>query len=209
MRFGFGLVVSTMLIGTPLFAHQPCAQTISFAIARGDRVEPVVLAFTEKWISKNQKKYAGLCFGQTPNPEAKNYLLVFSTSEAAFQGVYPTLRTTTSVTSTPVSGSGTVTNNYGSTWNYSFDGTMTTTTTTATQVDLPYTDTAHNIFLHVYDQNGLLVSDRWRTVTTRQGGDGANTFGYNLGAMLSAIHIKERLLKDGVQDVYMRPDRSR
>jgi hypothetical protein len=38
-------------------------------------------------------------------------------------------------------------------------------------------------------------------MTTRQGGDAYNTLGYNLGASLGAIHIKERLLKDTVDDV--------
>ena len=42
-----------------------------------------------------------------------------------------------------------------------------------------------------------MISERWRTITTRQGGDGANTLGYNLGAALGAIHMKEHLLKSG------------
>jgi hypothetical protein len=38
-------------------------------------------------------------------------------------------------------------------------------------------------------------------VTKRQGGDSYNTLGYNLGSALSAIHIKERLLKDVVDAI--------
>lgn len=198
-KYAFAAVALSFTWSLP--AQQPCGANISFAVARGGSVEPVIPVFAQNWIRKNQKKYPDLCFAQAPNPQARNYLLVFSSSETAFQGVYPTVRTSTSVSSTPVSGSGTVTNNYGGTWNYTFDGTMTTTTTTTSQVDLPYTDTAHSIFLHVYDQNGLLVSNRWRTITTRRGGDTANTLGHNLGAALASIHIKERLLKDGLQDV--------
>ena len=62
-------------------------------------------------------------------------------------------------------------------------------------------DMTSTLYVNAYSQNGALVSQRWRSITTRQGGEGANTLGYNLGAALGAIHIKERLLKDTVEDV--------
>jgi YD repeat-containing protein len=88
-------------------------------------------------------------------------------------------------------------------WNYTYDGTATTTTTTTTTTheNLPYTDTSNTLYLNSYDQQGRMISQRWRTITTRQGGDGANTLGYNLGAALGAIHMKEHLLKSVVEDV--------
>jgi hypothetical protein len=182
-----------------------CDKNISFAVAGGGQIVSRVPAFAEKWISKNQKKYTGLCFSQTPDPQAANYLLVFSTSQSAFNGIYPTVRTSTSTntSTTPVSGSGTVTDNYGGMWNYTYDGTATTTTTTTTTTheNLPYTDTSNTLYLNSYDQHGRMISQRWRTITTRQGGDGANTLGYNLGAALGAIHMKEHLLKSVVEDV--------
>jgi hypothetical protein len=182
-----------------------CDKNISFAVAGGGQIVSRVPAFAEKWVSKNQKKYMGLCFSQVPDPQAANYLLVFSTSQSAFNGIYPTVRTNTSTntSTTPVSGSGTVTDNYGGMWNYTYDGTATTTTTTTTTTheDLPYTDTSNTLYLNSYDQQGRMISQRWRTITTRQGGDGANTLGYNLGAALGAIHMKEHLLKSVVEDV--------
>jgi len=53
------------------------------------------------------------------------------------------LRHRASTNTTPVSGSGTVTDSYGGMWNYTYDGTVTTTTTTTTTTheNLPYTDT--------------------------------------------------------------------
>ncbi len=100
-----------------------------------------------------------------------------------------------------------VTDNYGGMWNYTYDGTVTTTTTTTTTThdDLPYTDTSSTLYLRSYDQNGRVISERWRTITTRQGGDGANTLGYNLGAALGAIHMKQHLLKNVVEDVTKGP----
>ncbi len=178
-----------------------CVKNISFAVAEGGQIVSREPEFTQKWIEKNQKKYAGLCFSQAPNPQATNYVLVFSTSRSSFNGIFPTVITSTSTNSSPVSGSGTVTSNSGSMWNYTYEGTETTTTTTSTPENLPYTDTTSTLYVNAYSQNGALVSQRWRSITTRQGGEGANTLGYNLGAALRAIHIKERLLKDTVEDV--------
>jgi hypothetical protein len=178
-----------------------CDKNISFAVAEGGQVVSRVPTFADKWVSKNARKYSGICFSQVPNSQAANYLLVFSTSQAAFNGIYPTVRTSTSTNTTPVSGNGTVTDSYGSVWNYTYDGTVTTTTTTTTHENLPYTDNSATIYLGSYDQHGRLISERWHTITTRQGGDGMNTLGYNLGAALGAMHTKERLLKSVVKDV--------
>ena len=178
-----------------------CRKNISLAVAGGGRMDLLVPDFARKWISKNSRKYDGVCFSQTPVAGAENYLLVFSTTESAFDGIYPRLKTNTSTSTTPVSGSGTVTDSYGGMWNYTYDGTVTTTTTTTVQENLPYRDTSDTLYLHSYNQNGRLISERWRTVTSRQGGDGMGTLGYNLGSSLSAIHFKEHLLKATVADV--------
>ncbi len=183
---------------------EACTKNISFAVAEGGQVTSRVPTFAQKWINKNQKKYKGICFSQNPNPQAENFVVVFSTSQSAFNGIYPTVKTYTNTNTnlTPISGSGTITSNYGSTWNYTYQGTLTTTTTTTTTVqqNLPYTDTSTSIYANVYNQNGAIISQRWRTMTTRQGGETYNTLGYNLGAALAAIHIKERLLKDAIND---------
>jgi hypothetical protein len=163
-----------------------CVKNISFAVAEGGQIVSRAPQFTQKWIEKNQKKYSGLCFSQTPNPEATNYVLVFSTSRSSLDGIFPTVVTSTSTNSSPISGSGTITSNSGSMWNYSYEGTETTTTTTATEENLPYTDTTSTLYVNAYRQNGALVSQRWRSITTRQGGEGANTLGYNLGAALGS-----------------------
>ena len=104
-------------------------------------------------------------------------------SQPSTESIRRRTSTNTNTSTTPVSGNGTVTDNYGGMWNYTYDGTVTTTTTTTTTThdDLPYTDTSNTLYLRSYDQNGRVISERWRTITTRQGGDGANTLGYNLG----------------------------
>jgi len=178
-----------------------CTRNISFAVAEGGQVATLAPKFTAKWVESNAKNYPGVCFSQTPNAQAANFVIVFATSQSAFSGIYPTIRTRSGTSTHPVSGQGTVTDNDGGTWNYTYNGTVTSSTTTTSYVNLPFTDTATSIYAYSYDQAGHLVSERRRTITTRQGGDGANTLGYNLGAALVRIHFRERLLKDAVNDL--------
>jgi YD repeat-containing protein len=180
---------------------QSCTRNISFAVAEASQVATLAPKFTAKWIEENKKNYPGLCFSQTPNARAANFLIVFATSQSAFNGIYPTIRTRTSTTTNPVSGQGTVADNYGGTWSYTYNGIVTSNTTTTSYVNLPFTDTATSIYAYGYDQAGHLVSERRRTTSTRQGGDSANSLGYNLGAALARIHFRERLLRDAVIDI--------
>jgi hypothetical protein len=201
---GQKLIAETMVAAkgsVPTGQDAKCAKSIAFAVAEGGPVVSREPKFTRKWIEKNERKYPGICFSQTPGSQSSNYVVVFSTSQSAFNGIYPTTRTSTATNTTPVNGSGTITSNYGTTWNYTYSGSVTTTTTTTSQVNLPYTDTTRAIYAYAYDDRGDLVSRRYRTITTRQGGDGANTLGYNLGAALGSIHLRERLLKDAVEDI--------
>lgn len=188
-------------VSTPTGSAGGCSKNISFAVAGIGGVSSTIPQFTEKWVAKNQKKFPGVCFSQVPNPNAENFVLIFASTASAFQGIYPTVKTHVDTSTNPVSGSGTVTSNYGDVWNYSYQGIVTTTTTTTSQVMLPYTDTTNELFIYGYDERGNLISQRSRSVTTRQGGDAYNTLGYNLGAALGAIHVRERLLADAVSDI--------
>ena len=185
----------------PGLGSPPCQKNISFAVAEGGRIVSRAPDFTQKWITKNRSKYPRLCFSQMPDANAANYVLIFSLSRSAFEGIYPTVQTSRSISTIPVSGSGTVSDDHGAVWSYTYNGTVTTTAETTTHADVPYTDTSNTLYLYSYNQRGGLLAERWRTITTRQGGDAANTLGYNLGAALGAIHFKERLLKDAVGDV--------
>jgi TPR repeat protein len=178
-----------------------CTINISFGIVTGTQVLHLAPAFTQKWIKKNQKEHPGLCFSQTPDLRAVNYLVVFSTSQSALNGFEPSLQTSTSTSTTPVYGSGTVTSTSGGMWNYTYNGTATAYTTTTAQVDLPYTLTTNSIYENTYSASGTLISQRWRSFTTQRGGDGYSALGTNLGALIRKVHIKEKLLTDTVEDI--------
>jgi hypothetical protein len=182
-----------------------CKVNISFAVATGTDVVRLAPTFTEKWISKNHKKYPGLCFSQTPVAQTADYLVVFSNSQSALSGLEPSLQTTSSTTTTPIYGSGSVTSNTGGTWNYTYSGSATSYTTSTTQVNLPYTLTTDSIYENAYNQTGVLISQRYRSFTTQRGGDPYSALGTNIGALIRRAHIKENLLKDAVTDIEVQP----
>lgn len=184
-------------------APQASLKIVSFAIAdpKGG-VHPGMAGWTENWIRKNAKKYPNVLFQQgCPIRGAENYLVVFSASASALSGFDPVVTTNTSTNTTPVSGSGTVTDNYGSTWDYTFSGDVTTTTTTTTQENIPYTIQSNTLYATAYDEHGVIVSQRWHVYNSKQGGDAANSLGYNLGSALGAINSRGRLLNAVVKDI--------
>ncbi len=195
----FAIGLAFVLVST---AQSACTKNISFAWASGGQVWPMVPAWTEKWISKNQQRHPEFCFDQSPLPGLQNYLLVFSTTSSAFSGIQPSVRTSTSTSTSPVSGSGTI-NSYstGQMWSYNYSGTETTTTTTTYTAEVPYTLRSRTLYLNAYDQIGLIISGRFRTISTQQGGDPYAALGQNLGALISEIHLKAGLLEQVLREV--------
>lgn len=177
-------------------------KVVGFAIADGNGVHSGMPGWAQNWIRKNAKKYREISFQQgRPVQGAQNYLIVLSSSANAVSGFDPVVRTDTSTDTTPVSGSGTVTDNYGSTWDYTYDGQVTTTTTTTTQENVPYTVESNTLYATAYDESGAMISQHWHVYSTKQGGDAANSLGYNLGNLLFAINARGHLLSEVVKDI--------
>jgi hypothetical protein len=176
---------------------------VSFAVASSNgSVYPSIPDWTANWIRKNAKKYPSILFHKGDLVQgAKNYLVVFSTSERDLTGFDAVVKTTTSSTATPVSGTGTITSNYGYTWNYTFQGVAETTTTTTTQENVPYTIRSKTLYATTYDEHGATVSQRNHSYATKQGGDPWNSAGYNLGNALRSINARGRLIDAVLKDI--------
>jgi hypothetical protein len=186
-----------------VYGSSTCSKVVSIALADASGVRPSMGTgnWAENWIRKNSKNYPNICFSQQPMAERTNYLVVFSQSPSYFAGFDPVVETNTSTVASPVSGTGTVTDNYGRQWNYTYDGTATTTTSTTTHENVPYTINTNTVFANAYDSNGAMVSRRYHVYSTKTGGDGANALGYNLGNALRAINSRGRLLASVVNDI--------
>jgi hypothetical protein len=147
-----------------------CTKSIAVARATEGGAQPFLPEFVNNWWRKNSKRYPTVCFSQTPSARAKNYLIVGSTSEASFGGLFPTVKTYTNTNTAPYSSRGTVSDQYGNTWNYTATGDVTTTTTTPVQENLPYTDRFVGLYMNAYDSNGRMVLATGHIYTSRTGG---------------------------------------
>jgi hypothetical protein len=182
------------------------SKNISFACAPPNGVYLCSPKWTEDWVKKNVKKFAGIHFSQSPVSGAENYLIVLSTSTSALSGFQPVVRWNTTRSTADVSGRGTADDDYGSTWTYTYHGTATTTTMTTTQEDVPYTVETITIYASAYGGplNSLVAQNSESTVR-REGGDPDAAVVTNLGGLIRRIRIKTRLLDGVVKDIAKLP----
>lgn len=206
MRKAGLIFASAFLLGIPAHA-QTCSKVVSFAMADATGVHPFMGTgdWIGKWVQKNAKKHPDICFSQSPMQGHANYLVVLSQSSGYLTGFDPVVRTDTNMTTTPVSGSGTVTSNYGEVWNYTYNGQVTTTTTTTTEENVPYTINSRTLYVYAYSDGGAIVSQRHHVYSTKSGGDAANSAGYNIGNALGAINARGHMLGSVVKDIESQP----
>ncbi len=140
---------------TQVPAAPSCSKNVSFAIADEGQPVPATPKFAVKWLAGKEvpRNYPSLCFSQIPSPTLINYLVIFSTSEAAFEGLSPTAHTYTS--SKPMPGNGTVVSSSGGTWNYSYVTNPPAKVTSTT--DLQHFDKSKSLFARVYNQQGFAI----------------------------------------------------
>jgi hypothetical protein len=210
------LLLMTALLAGPAAGQQgqpsvpasatPPLKNISFACAPPNGVYLCSPKWTEDWVAKNGKKFAGIQFSQTPVSGAENYLIVFSTSTSVLSGFQPVVRWNTTTSTADVSGRGTATDNFGSTWTYRFQGTATATTMTETREDVPYTVETTTIYASAYGGPlNSLVTQNSEWTARQRGGDPNEALGTNLGGLIRRIRIKTRLLDGVMKDVVKLP----
>jgi hypothetical protein len=176
----------------------PCTKNVSSAVVRSSGVEPLFPDFVTRWWKKNAKNYPGVCLSSKPSPTARNYLMVFSTSESYYSGLMPTTHTYTSTSSTTFSANGSANDQYGNFWNYTATGDAQTTTTTTVNENVPYTDRAVGLFVRTYDSTARIIRSDGHLYRSRTGGDASNTAGYNIGSALTNINARGRMLKSAL-----------
>jgi hypothetical protein len=178
-----------------------CDQVITVAGLTPNGLALYVPPEGQKFMAKNSQDYPRMCLLEGANnvvPGVPRYLLVYAYSENAFAGFQPVTRINT--TTTPVSGSGTVMNGYGSMWNFTYSGTV--ETSEMDTIEAPYVIRSRSLFLNAYDENGSLVSRHSFTVSSQLGGNGASAIGYNGAQLISMLwNNPSRLIKSVLEDV--------
>jgi hypothetical protein len=190
---GLALCVTVQAKDKKVTASADCTKTVAFSAAYPNgTVSPYMAGWVENWIRKNAKKHPSVCFSQTPLPGHDNYVVVFSESRSAFNG----LEAVTTTSTTPVSGSGSIADNRGQTWTYTYNGTVTTT-----QVqDLPYTVNNRYDYAVAYNSTGTVVASGFHLYSSRSGGAPGASAGYNIVFALSAINARGRLLSKVISE---------
>lgn len=176
-------LLATVALGwgqTPASAPAGCSKNVSFAVAEGGQPVPAIPKFAAKWIDKkaHQPDSKALCFSQIPSSTMSNYLVIFSTSEAMFEGLTPSAHTYTSTKAGP--GDTNMVSSYGGTWSYSYVGMPPPSTTTS--IDLRRDDKPRSLFVRVYNQQGRVISK------------------YNLGGFFSKEKVLEYVFANVLGD---------
>src|SRR5208283_5948707 len=151
-------VAGILIAGVLCFGQSPasipanCTKNVSFAVIAGGLPVAAIPSFVVHSIDseKHQQRYRGLCFAQSPDPRAKNYIVVFSTQQESFNGLVPTVLKY--VNSAPVSENNALSAIYGQMWHFASNQPAAATTTT---LNLLRTDISSVLFVRVYDEEGV------------------------------------------------------
>ena len=180
----------------------PLRATVTFVTVENGQVLHVLPNWAATWVRKNMEKYPDVRFQMSgPASGEGNYVIAFSFSSNALNGFEPVTHTETSSSTSDVSGTGTVTDDQGNSWDYTINGNADTTTTTTKTTNEPFTRTFNTIYLTAYNAKGEVIAQRWRVFASQQGGDPYNSAGYNLGSALGAIHARAELMQAVLKDI--------
>jgi hypothetical protein len=162
-------------------APPPCTKNVSFAVAEGGgQPVPAIPKFASKWLEgKSQRQHYGtICFSQIPSPSLPNYIIVFSTSGDAFEGLTPSAHTYT--TAAPAQPNTATLSSSGGTWSYAYTGATPRPTTDT--LSLKRDDKPKALDARAYDQSGKVIAH------------------YSLATISSRDKLLERLLADILAD---------
>ncbi len=142
-----------------------CTKNVSFAIAEGGQPVPAIPKFAYKWLGGNSRKeaFSKLCFSQTPSVSLPNYLVIFSTSESAFQGLRASAHTYRN--STQGHETAPAIDSYGGTWTFAYTGVSAPAMTNT--LDLKRDDKPKVLDVRAYDHTGRTIAEASLANTSR------------------------------------------
>src|SRR5579863_1264833 len=160
---------------------ESCSKNVSFAIAEGGQPVPAIPKFAAKWLSgksRKEQRFSKICFSQIPSANLLNYVVIFSTSEASFNGLTPQAHTYTSTA--PTHDSSTPVSSFGGTWSYAYIGTAPPASTDT--LSLKRDDKPKSLDVRAYTQSGKVLAH------------------LNLSSVGSRDKLLEQILTDIVND---------
>jgi hypothetical protein len=142
-----------------------CTRIVSLGSMEKDRLVLAIPDWSVKWLERNQKKYPGICFSDTPLAGVPNYLIVFFTAAAAPPQMQSAANKQASVKDTAGTANGTFSMNFGSTWHYTYENAATTTVTTDLTDKIPNNLQEQMLYATAYTEQGIPISQHWPVPT--------------------------------------------
>jgi hypothetical protein len=178
-----------------------CSRAVSLGRMQRDRLVLATPDWAARWLEKNQKRYPGMCFVDSPAPGLSNYLIVFSTTEP--QAPQPNLAAQALLSPSPVtkSSGGTFTTNFGSTWHYTYDNAVTTTVTAAWTEIATQNQSAQTLYAIAYTEQGIPISQHWPKQLKSHEKDSSDPHGRKHNATSDAVRIQTDLLGEMMTDL--------
>jgi len=178
-----------------------CTKNVSLGSLDKEKLFLAIPEWAANWYEKNQKRFPGMCFSDSPMLGAQNSLVVFYTSAPAVSGIDTLREISAAADMSPRSGVGTFTTNYGSTWHYTFDRTATTTVTTILTDKVPHSLQSNVLYATAYSERGIPISQHWPTAEAKNGKETSVKHGKNRDAALPEIRIMSDLLTQMAEDI--------
>jgi len=168
-----------------------CTKNITLGSLRGERLVLGTPGWAEKWIEKNRKGLAKICFSDTPMRGAKNYLIVFYTTPEKGGGADNTNASLPVRQETAAGGVGVFTTKHGSTWYYAVDQNVGVTVLTHDDADGAQAQPGQVWYATAYTEEGVPVAERWPEKAKNAARDAQE-------------HVSEELLSEVVEDLHKR-----
>jgi hypothetical protein len=154
-----------------------------------------------KWLEKNQKRFPGVCFADSPLTGVPNFLIVFFTTAPPTSQTDLAAKTADSLSTSPGSPDGTFTTSFGSTWHYTHDHAATTTVTTAWTESVPHNQQAQTLYATAYSERGIPISQHWPEPAKGHEKENSGGHGRKNDAMSPAVRIMSGLLGEMMTDL--------
>jgi len=178
-----------------------CIKNISLGSMDKDKLFLAIPEWALKWHEKNQKRYPGICFSDSLMPGTRNYLIVFYTGAPQVAGTEALAKISAPGETPPANGMGGFTTSYGSTWHYTFEGTVTTTITSVSAEKAPHNQASTLLYVTAYSEQGIPISHHWPAPATKSDEKSAAKSRKNQDASLPAVRGMEELLNQSVTDI--------
>jgi hypothetical protein len=195
-----------LLLGMPAFAQQPGNTDVSFGsmapAPQGARLIHYNIpdGTSKGWLDNGVRKDAENSpdVGFLPNPlkDRANFLVVSSDFPRFFQGFQAVTSTTHT---TQVSGRGTLTDNYGGMWDFTYHGQVATAATTHETVS--HQINSNTLYVNTYYDDGALVSQRYDVYSRQTESAPYAGTGYYFGNLFKAINARGRLITSAIQRI--------